>query len=91
MKLLLEREELIDREELQRMYCRVFDSKEGQIVLQDLANVSGVYRSNFARDASDYTSFLEGHRSLFFYICSQLEKYRSNIEGGNMAGDDDYN
>ncbi len=72
---------LLNKAELAKIYSRVFTTKDGKIILEDLANMSGMYRSNFIQNNSDYTSFLEGHRALFIYICSQLEEQSANIEG----------
>ena len=67
--------------ELRQIYLRTFSSKDGKLILEDLANISGMYRTNFTQGNSDYTSFLEGHRALFLHICSQLEDDVNNIEG----------
>ena len=72
----------LTHEELKQIYLKTFSAKDGKIILEDLANVSGMHRSNFVKDSSDYTAFLEGQRSLFLYICSQLEEdVNNNIEG----------
>jgi hypothetical protein len=65
-----------------QIYSRTFNTKDGRIILEDLANMSGCMRSNFVQGSSDYTSFLEGHRALFLYICSQAsDEQIDNIEG----------
>lgn len=69
------------REELHKIYYRIFSSNDGKMILEDLANVSGMYRTNFMQNNSDYTSFMEGHRALFLYICGQLNNKVNNIEG----------
>ena len=69
------------REQLRKIYQRTFESKDGKVILEDLANVSGMYRINFVQNNSEHTAFLEGQRALFLYICSQLEEDVSNIEG----------
>lgn len=72
----------LDKADLAKVYARVFSCNDGKIVLEDLANMSGMYRSNFVPNNSDYTSFLEGHRALFLYICGYLEEEQiDNIEG----------
>lgn len=82
MKLLFEKEKQISKEDLSQIYTRIFTSNDGKIVLEDLANMSGMYRTNFACNNSDYTRFLEGQRALFLYICSQVEGEKiDNIEG----------
>jgi len=73
--------EQLGREQLRKIYHKTFCSGDGKIILEDLASMSGMYRSNFIKGASDYTAFLEGHRALFLYICSQLEDDTDNIEG----------
>lgn len=82
MKLLIETDPPIDKIELAKIYCRIFGSNDGRIVLEDLATISGMYRTNFVPDNSNYTIFLEGQRALLLYICSQLEQNKiNNIEG----------
>lgn len=72
----------LTRENLRQIYLRTFSTKDGKLILEDLANISGMYRTNFVKDSSDYSSFLEGHRALFLYICSQLEdNLNNNMEG----------
>ena len=72
----------LSQEELRQIYLKTFSTKDGKVIPEDLANVSGMYRGDFIKDSSDYTAFLEGQRSLFLYICSQLEKdVNNNIEG----------
>ena len=72
----------LTRENLRQIYLRTFSTKDGKLILEDLANISGMYRTNFVKDSSDYSSFLEGHRALFLYICSQLENdLNSNMKG----------
>jgi hypothetical protein len=71
--------------ELTKIYSRTFNTKDGRIILEDLANMSGCMRSNFVQGSSDYTSFLEGHRALFLYICSQAsDEQIDNIEGNKI-------
>ncbi len=72
---------LFDKDELHKIYCRTFSSNDGKMILEDLATTCGMYRSNFVQGSSEYTSFLEGQRSLFLYICSQLAEKINNIEG----------
>ena len=73
---------LLNKADLMKIYARVFGTKDGKMVLEDLANMSGMYRSNFVQNNSGCTSFLEGHRALFLYICSQANGEQiDNIEG----------
>ncbi|WP_250310798.1 Bbp19 family protein [Rickettsia endosymbiont of Oedothorax gibbosus] len=65
---------LLKKEQLKSIYCKLFSGEDGKIILEDLAQMSGIYRSNFLRQKSEYTAFLEGHRALFLYICSQISK-----------------
>jgi hypothetical protein len=85
MRILFEQEKqkprIEDREILRKIYSRIFSSNDGKIIIEDLANVSGMYRSNFIQNNNDYTCFLEGQRALFLYICSNLENEIENIEG----------
>ena len=64
-----------------KIYCRTFSSNDGKMILEDLATTCGMYRSNFVQGSTEYTSFLEGQRSLFLYICAQLAEKMNNIEG----------
>ena len=77
---------LLTKEQLKSIYCKLFSGEDGKIILEDLAQMSGIYRSNFVRQESDYTAFLEGHRALFLYICSQASEDDrvDNIEGGKI-------
>ncbi len=71
-----------DNATLAQVYARVFSAKDGKMILEDVAKVSGMYRTNFVQGNSDYTSFLEGQRALLLYICSRLnEEQPKNIEG----------
>ncbi|WP_375330759.1 hypothetical protein [Candidatus Tisiphia endosymbiont of Oplodontha viridula] len=83
MKLSSSPSNLRTKEQLKSIYCKLFSGEDGKIILEDLAQMSGIYRSNFVRQESDYTAFLEGHRSLFLYICSQVSEDDGvdNIEG----------
>ncbi|WP_253307815.1 MULTISPECIES: hypothetical protein [unclassified Rickettsia] len=67
--------------DLTEIYSRIFTSKDGIMILEDLANMSGMYRSNFIVDNDRHTAYLEGQRALFLYICSQLENDINNMEG----------
>jgi hypothetical protein len=71
----------LSKDDLRKIYSRIFSTKDGKIVLEDLAGASGMYRTNFVQGSSDYTAFLEGHRALLLYICSQLDDNIDNIEG----------
>ena len=37
----------LPRESLRKIYHRTFESKDGKLILEDLANMSGMYRTNF--------------------------------------------
>ena len=78
---------LLTKEQLKSIYLKLFSGEDGKIVLEDLAQMSGIYRSNFVRQESDYTAFLEGHRALFLYICSQVSEDDGidNIDGTNES------
>ncbi len=77
---------LLTKEQLKSIYCKLFSGEDGKIILEDLAQMSGIYRSNFVRQESDYTAFLEGHRALFLYICSQTSEDDeiNNIDGAKI-------
>ncbi|OZG32203.1 MULTISPECIES: Bbp19 family protein [Rickettsieae] len=76
---------LLKKEQLKSIYCKLFSGEDGKIILEDLAQMSGIHRSNFVRQESEYTAFLEGHRALFLYICSQASEDDgvNNIEGSS--------
>ena len=74
-------QQLPNKSDLTKIYSRTFGTKDGKVILEDLANISGMYSSNFTPNNSDYISFLEGHRALFLYICAQLEDQNCNIGG----------
>ncbi|MDR0774454.1 hypothetical protein [Candidatus Tisiphia endosymbiont of Parasteatoda lunata] len=81
----------LTKEQLKSIYCKLFNGEDGKIVLEDLAQVSGVYRSNFIRQESDYTAFLEGQRALLLYICSQASRDEgvNNIDGAKNTNESD--
>jgi hypothetical protein len=76
---------LLKKEQLKSIYCKLFSGEDGKIILEDLAQMSGIHRSNFVRQESEYTASLEGHRALFLYICSQASEDDgvNNIEGSS--------
>jgi len=67
--------------DLAQIYTSLFSSEYGKIVLEDLAEVSGMYNSNFVLADPLHTAFLEGKRDLCLYICRQVENNISNIDG----------
>jgi len=66
--------------DLSQIYTSLFSGGYGKIVLEDLAEVSGMHRSNFIIDNDRHTAFLEGKRDLFLYICWQIENNISNMK-----------
>ena len=66
--------------DLAQIYNRTFNTKDGMMIIEDLAEQSGMYRSNFVSDNDRHTAFLEGQRALFLYISRQSE---NNIENSN--------
>jgi hypothetical protein len=76
---------LLKKEQLKSIYCKLFSGEDGKIILEDSAQMSGIHRSNLVRQESEYTAFLEGHRALFLYICSQASEDDgvNNIEGSS--------
>ncbi|WP_341754626.1 hypothetical protein [Candidatus Tisiphia endosymbiont of Dioctria rufipes] len=77
---------ILTKEQLKSIYLQLFSGEDAKMVLEDLDQVSGVYRSNFIRQESNYTAFNEGMRALFLYICSQASEDDrvDNIEGGRI-------
>ncbi|MDR0773775.1 MAG: hypothetical protein LBE72_00300 [Rickettsia sp.] len=77
---------ILTKEQLKSIYLQIFSGEDGRIVLEDLAQLSGVYHSNFIRQESNYTAFNEGMRALFLYICSQASRDDGvdNIDGAKI-------
>ncbi|MFP3018723.1 MAG: hypothetical protein ACEY3E_07660 [Candidatus Tisiphia sp.] len=66
---------LLTKEQLKSIYCKLFSGEDGKIILEDLAQMSGIYRSNFVRQESDYTAFLEGYLSFVpIYILADFRR-----------------
>ena len=65
------------QKDLAQIYSRTFSGKDGIMIIEDLAEASGMFRANFVPLDPTYTAFLEGKRALFLYICYKLE---NNIE-----------
>lgn len=85
------RDNEVDIKRLQKAYKEIFTSKAGKMVLDDLASISGMYRTNFVQNNMYHTSFLEGQRSLFLYICSHLtDRQNVNIRGNIDGNSDNY-
>ncbi|WP_341747404.1 hypothetical protein [Candidatus Tisiphia endosymbiont of Dascillus cervinus] len=80
---------IVTKEQLKSIYLQIFSGEDGKIILEDLAQMSGIYRSNFVRQESEYTAFLEGHRALFLYICSQASEDDGvdNIDGAKNTNE----
>ena len=57
--------------ELKRAYVITFGSKEGETVLRDLDNRTGVHTPRFDEN-SHKTAFLEGQRNVTLYIKSRM-------------------
>ena len=57
--------------ELKRAYVITFGSKEGETVLRDLENRTGVHTTTFDEN-SHKTAFLEGQRNVTLYIKSRI-------------------
>ena len=65
-------------EELDRLYHRVFDSDDGQIVLEDLRERGFAYGTTYGPD----TLFNEGQRAVSLYIESRLNPVEGQPDSG---------
>lgn len=68
-----------DVERLQGCYRRVFDSPDGQIILDDLIKRFHVFRTTFRPDPN-HAAFLEGQRYVVVNILNFIEKDISQIK-----------
>ncbi|WP_341757147.1 MULTISPECIES: hypothetical protein [unclassified Candidatus Tisiphia] len=67
---------LLTKEQLKSIYCKLFSGEDGKIILEDLAQMSGIYRSNFVRQESEYTAFLEGYLSFVpIYLLAGVKRW----------------
>lgn len=62
----------MDNDALNQLYLRVFQTADGEMVLQDLANRVYVYEST-GDLGNDVTSFREGMRAMWLSIQSRLQ------------------
>jgi len=61
----------MDPKDLRATYKSIFESEDGQIILEDLSRRFGVYRTSFVPD-SDETAFREGQRDVLLFLHSTL-------------------
>ena len=59
-----------DQEELVRAYKRFAESRDGQLILLDLARYGNVLNSSYAPGDSGQTLFNEGQRDVYLHIMS---------------------
>ncbi len=62
---------MIDPKDLRATYKSIFESEDGQIILEDLSRRFGVYRTSFVPN-SDETAFREGQRDVLLFLHSTL-------------------
>ena len=62
--------EKMSEKDLNNLYLRVFNSADGELVMQDLANRAYVFE---AIDMTEYLGYREGLRALWLSIQSRLQ------------------
>ena len=62
---------MIDPKDLRATYKSIFESEDGQIILEDLSRRFGVYRTSFVPDSNE-TAFREGQRDVLLFLHSTL-------------------
>lgn len=59
---------------LERAYDKVFNSPEGELVIADLMELSGMGKVSYANEFKAETlAFIEGQRSVLHYIMQRIE------------------
>ena len=61
----------MDPKDLRATYKSIFESEDGQIILEDLSRRFGVYRTSFVPDSNE-TAFREGQRDVLLFLHSTL-------------------
>ena len=61
----------MDPKDLRAAYKSIFESEDGQIILEDLSRRFGAYRTSFVPN-SDETAFREGQRDVLLFLHSTL-------------------
>ena len=61
----------MDPKDLRATYKSIFNSEDGQIILEDLSRRFGVYRTSFVPDSNE-TAFREGQRDVLLFLHSTL-------------------
>jgi len=64
---------ILKDQERAALYKRVFESKDGQLLCEDLAQASGFYQGIHPDSDPVKVMFMQGGRHLFLYICSQIQ------------------
>ena len=57
--------------DLRATYKMIFESDDGQIILDDLSRRFGLYRTSFVPDSNE-TAFREGQRDVLLFLHSLL-------------------
>ena len=57
--------------DLRATYRMIFESDDGQIILDDLSRRFGLYRTSFVPDSNE-TAFREGQRDVLLFLHSLL-------------------
>ena len=77
---------ILQNEERAALYKRVFDSQDGKLLCEDLAQASGFYQGIHPDSNPVKVMFMQGGRHLFLYICSQIQDVYRPIN--NKEGED---
>ena len=62
--------------ELKKDYKIIFDSEQGQRVLNDLEKRCHEFVTTFSKDSSHETAFLEGQRSTLIFIKAMIKPHK---------------
>ena len=62
--------------ELRNDYKIIFDTEEGQRVLNDLEKRCHEFVTTFSKDSSHETAFLEGQRSTLIFIKAMIKPHK---------------
>tara|TARA_R100001129_G_C5291347_1_gene239750 strand:+ start:183 stop:389 length:207 start_codon:yes stop_codon:yes gene_type:complete len=61
----------VNPKDLRATYKMIFESDDGQIILDDLSRRFGLYRTSFVPDSNE-TAFREGQRDVLLFLHSIL-------------------
>ena len=78
--LLQDKLDTLDEEQVAKLYQTVFQSGEGQLVLEDLRNRCYIYTTT-SIGMTDYDRLYEGMRTVVLHIQTQLNYEKPEVEG----------